>query len=133
MSNYHCRCNDKRCDGCGEGWLRELVEHVHGVSPFYHDIHTGLPIEPNTGELIALIHSELSEMLEGARTNKMDDYLPIRRAEEVEAADVLIRLLDYCGYRKLDLAGAFRDKLAYNRVRHDHTDEARREANGKKF
>lgn len=116
------------------GSLNDLVDHVHTLNArFYRDIHTGKRVERNAAELLALIHSEVSEMLEGVRKNTMDDHLPERRSEEVEAADVLIRLLDYCGYRNLDLAGAFRDKLRYNQTRHDHTDEARREANGKKF
>lgn len=116
------------------GSLNDLVDHVHTLNArFYRDIHTGKRVERNAAELLALIHSEVSEMLEGVRKNTMDDHLPERRSEEVEAADVLIRLLDYCGYRNLDLAGAFRDKLQYNQTRHDHTDEARREANGKKF
>lgn len=115
-------------------YLEDMVGAVHQLNEkFYRDIHTGALTERNAAELLALIHSEVSEMLEGVRKNAMDDHLPNRRAEEVEAADVLIRLLDYCGYRKLDLAGAFREKLAYNQMRHDHTPEARREANGKKF
>lgn len=105
----------------------ELNQH------FYRDIHTNEPIQRNVGELIALIHSEVSEMLEGARKGLPDDHLPHRRMEEVEAADILIRLMDYCGYRKLDIAGAVREKMAYNRTRQDHTPEARRAEGGKKF
>lgn len=93
----------------------------------------GSPKERNVGELIALIHSELSEMLEGVRKNKMDEHLPHRTSEEVEAADVLIRLFDYAGYRGLDLDGAVRDKMAYNKQRADHKPENRFAAGGKAF
>lgn len=114
--------------------LRFLAQDIHELNAhFYADIHSGLPVERNPGELIALIHSEASEMLEGVRKDCADTHLPHRRMEEVEAADILIRLLDYCGYRKLDIAGAVREKLAYNAYRSDHTPEARRAEHGKKF
>lgn len=114
--------------------LNAMAYQIHQLNKkFYQDIHTGEPIERNVGELIALIHSEASEMLEGVRKGLADSHIPSRPAEEVEAADLLIRLLDYCGYRKLDIAGAMRDKLAYNTKRMDHTHEARRAAGGKKF
>ena len=82
---------------------------------------------------IALIHSEVSEMLEGLRKGLPDDHLPDRSAEEVEAADVFIRLMDYCGARNLDLAGAVRAKMAYNETRADHQPDARGVAGGKQF
>jgi len=82
---------------------------------------------------IALIHSEVSEMLEGLRKGHRDDHLPDRSAEEVEAADVFIRLMDYCGARKLDLAAAVVDKMMYNKRRADHKPEARAQAGGKKI
>jgi NTP pyrophosphatase (non-canonical NTP hydrolase) len=114
--------------------LNSWANQIHTANAhFYRDINTGEPIVRNLGELIALIHSEASEMLEGVRKNKMDDKLPHRKQEEVEAADILIRLLDYCGYRQLDLGGAVIEKLAYNKTRQDHTNEARRAADGKKF
>jgi len=80
---------------------------------------------------IALIHSEVSEMLEGLRKNCMDDHLPLRRMEEVEGADVLIRLFDYMGRRRMDVAGATYEKMEYNSHRLDHTIEARNSEGGK--
>lgn len=116
------------------GGLKYLAQDINELNArFYRDLDTGQHIERNPGELIALIHSELSEMLEGVRKNIPDTHLVHRRMEEVEAADVLIRLMDYCAYRKLDISGAVREKLEYNTKRHDHTNEARRAANGKKF
>lgn len=64
---------------------------------WWRDIHTGAPIKRNVGELIALIHSEISEALEGERKNLMDSHLPHRRAGEVEMADAYIRILDMIG------------------------------------
>ena len=82
---------------------------------------------------IALIHSECSEMLEGLRKGLPDDHLPNRSMEEVEAADILIRLFDYAGARNLDLSGAVAEKLIYNAQRADHKPEARAAEGGKKF
>lgn len=74
--------------------------------------------ERNVGELIALIHSELSEALEAYRDgDKPDDKLPNHRGLTVELADALIRILDMAGGMNLDIAGAIVDKLNYNKSR----------------
>ena len=79
------------------------------------------------------MHSELSEMAEGVRKGIMDDHLPERSMEEVEAADCIIRILDYAEKHSLDLMGAIADKLEYNKTRADHKIENRKKENGKKF
>lgn len=118
-------------------WLGDLnraAVAIHELNDrFYRDLASGQRFERNRAELIALMHSELSEMLEGIRKDENDKHLPHRKSEEVEAADVLIRLLDYCGYRKLDIAGALVEKLSYNATRADHANESRRTIGGKKF
>lgn len=100
---------------------------------WWRDLETGEPIERNKGELLALIHSEISEVLEGVRKGHADKHLPHRTAEEVELADALIRIFDYAGEYGLDIDGAVREKLAYNDARADHQAEARRRDGGKKF
>ena len=84
-------------------------------------------------EKLALIHSEISEAMEGARKNLMDDKLPHRKMIEVELADALIRILDLAGALQLDLAGAMQEKLMYNKTRPDHQIENRKGVNGKQF
>ena len=84
-------------------------------------------------EKLALIHSEISEAMEGARKNLMDDKLPHRKMIEVELADALIRILDLAGALHLDLAGAMQEKLMYNKTRPDHQIENRKGVNGKQF
>lgn len=81
----------------------------------------------------ALIQSEATEAFEGLRKSRMDDHLPRRKSEEVELADLLIRVFDYAGAMQFDLAGAIAEKLAYNAQRHDHTLEAREAEGGKKL
>lgn len=82
---------------------------------------------------IALIHSEVSEALEGYRSDKMDDKLPHRKAIEVELADVIIRVGDLAGALGLDVAAAIQEKFAYNAQRADHKVENRAKKGGKKF
>jgi len=62
-------------------------------------------------EKIALIHSELSEMLECLRKNKGEEELAM------ECADVLIRLLDFTAARNIDLDQAVADKMMINDFR----------------
>lgn len=82
---------------------------------------------------LALVHSEISEALEGGRKGKMDDHLPSRKAEEVELADACIRIFDLAGARGLDLYGAIVEKQAYNKQRADHDPSNRAAEGGKKF
>ena len=108
----------------------------HGMAKqagWWNDLQTGEPKDRNDGEIIALMHSELSEALEGLRKDRNDDHLPHRKSVEVELADTLVRIFDYAGARGLDLAGALIEKLAYNAKRADHKPENRAKADGKKF
>lgn len=51
--------------------------------------------ERNQAEMIALMHSELSEALEGLRHgNPPSDHIPAFSAIEEEFADVIIRIMD---------------------------------------
>lgn len=108
----------------------------HGLaveSGWWHDPKSGEKVERNKGEMLCLIHSEISEAMEGARKNLMDDHLPHRKMEEVELADTLIRIFDYAGAHGFDLGGAVIEKLQYNQTRKDHSKEARLKDDGKKF
>jgi hypothetical protein len=99
---------------------------------WYADPATGEPIKRNFGEVVALMHSELSEALEADRKGLMDDKLPHRDGREVEFADCIIRILDTAAALGLDVAGAVIEKNRFNRQRADHKLEARA-AGGKKY
>ena len=84
-------------------------------------------------EKLCLIHSEVSEAMEGHRKGLPDDKLAHRPMIEVELADAVIRIADLAGALGLDLGGAIAEKMAFNAVRPDHKPEARAAAGGKAY
>lgn len=71
----------------------------------------------NNGEMIALMHSELSELLEAYREPGLSEKIPNFTQAEEEAADVLIRLLDFSVGRDIRLKEAVIAKMHYNEGR----------------
>jgi NTP pyrophosphatase (non-canonical NTP hydrolase) len=93
---------------------------------------SGTGQEPrNFGELVALMHTELSEMLESARVVTADGqpepghHCPEFSQLEEEAADLIIRLMDVAAYYKWRLGPAIAAKMLFN--------EGREHKHGKKF
>ena len=92
-------------------WAKEI--HENAVA------HGWWETERSTGEVIALIHSELSEALEEARDNRPMMYVLGPNGEEictpcyfngrkpegvaVELADAVIRVLDFAGFMNVPL------------------------------
>lgn len=96
------------------GWLAFQIAGRHG----WHDP------APTDGESAALVHSEVSELLEYLR--KSPEHLDERigtyewgdfRGVEAEAADIVIRLLDWCHRRGWRLPEAIVAKMRYNNLR----------------
>lgn len=115
--------------------IRAAISLAHKTASdagWYLDPATGEPIARNFGEVVALMHSELSEALEAHRKSLNDDKLPGRSGVEVELADCLLRIFDTAAALNLDLAGALIEKNRFNKTRADHKLEARR-AGGKKY
>lgn len=87
--------------------VKEFIDVCHDVakSKGWWDEHR------NDGELIALMHSELSEALEAMRKDASEEDV----AEEL--ADCCIRIFDYCGAKNIDLQQALLKKIDYNKTR----------------
>lgn len=116
--------------------LDAMVANIHQRNVdagWWSDLVTGERKERNVGELLCLIHSEISEGLEGHRKNLQDTHLPHHPMLTVEMADAFIREADLCGGLKLSFGRAVVEKLAYNAQRQDHKREARLANDGKKI
>lgn len=100
---------------------------------WWNDPTTGEKKDRNKGELLCLIHSEVSEAMEGERKNLNDDHLPERKMAEVELADTVVRIGDYAAGFDHDVAEAMMLKMAYNVSRADHKPENRAKDGGKSF
>ena len=84
-------------------------------------------------EKLCLIHSEVSEAMEGHRKGLIDDKLPEFMAITVGLADACIRIFDLAGALGLRLGPALAAKMAYNAQREDHKPENRNKPGGKAY
>jgi len=105
--------------------LNELSKQIHEnakAKGFYDG-------EKNVGEILCLIHSEVSEALEADMRNRYTNRNsnPIESVDfntffvenvkntfEDEMADIIIRTLDLCAYKGIDIHWHIRAKMRYN-------------------
>ncbi|WP_204352840.1 hypothetical protein [Salinicola peritrichatus] len=123
-------------DQRGAEQLARLCYQRSCAAGWWSDAKTGQAYEltpERFAQKLCLIHSEISEAMEGHRKGLMDDKLPHREMVEVELADAVIRIYDLAGRAGYDIIGAMVEKLEYNARRADHKPENRIKAGGKAY
>lgn len=113
--------------------INELSKQIHEnnkAKGFYED-------EKNIGEMLALIHSEVSEALEADRkgrtvshkfqrswSEKLSDKAfkemfeaNVKDSFEDELADIMIRVMDLSAFKGVDIEGHIMAKLRFNAMR----------------
>lgn len=126
--------NNEIADACN--LLRDVCHGDAFNAGWWVNPSTGVDTRDNPmcfSQKLCLIHSEISEAMEGDRKNLNDDKLPHRPMREVELADALIRIFDLAGAYNMDIGGAVAEKMAYNAKRADHKIENRLSSGGKAY
>jgi NTP pyrophosphatase (non-canonical NTP hydrolase) len=112
--------------------INELAKEIHEnnkAKGFYES-------EKNIGEMLCLIHSEVSEALEADRkglfttgniysvNDRTDDGIfktsfekCIKESFEDELADIMIRVMDLAAFKGIDLDEHIKAKVRYNKLR----------------
>jgi NTP pyrophosphatase (non-canonical NTP hydrolase) len=110
--------------------ISELVKQAHETAKakgWWEEKRTYL-------EILALIHSEISEAVECVREGMIEptvetteifnggSKVPQKISKKPiglpsELADVIIRIADFCGHEGIDLEAAIKAKMAYNKTR----------------
>lgn len=127
--------------GAEDDWRIDLSAHILARSCFakaykngwYHDPATGKPHDRSIPEMLCLIHSEISEALEGYRKGLADDKLPQHPMIAVELCDAAIRIFDLLGAYYPEHISSLVEKLQYNDTREDHKLANRAKVGGKAF
>lgn len=117
LSAFHILSEELHINSVNKGFWEDeeaLLNLVHENTKLYKRI-----IQLFTAEKIALIHSEISEALERTRKDieAPDEHCPEFTNFEIEMADALIRILEFCVRRRLRIGEATLAKHKYNLTR----------------
>lgn len=112
--------------------INELSKEIHKIN-VKNGFYEG---EKNIGEMLALIHSEVSESLEADRksrymngsiravngwfeTDKFKEgfEFAVKDTFEDELADIMIRVMDLAQFKGIDLESHIQAKMRYNSLR----------------
>ncbi len=100
---------------------------------WWDDVTTSVELSKVVPTKLCLIHSEISEAMEGHRKGKQDDHLPDYPMFAVELADAVIRIADLAGAHNFPLGEIIARKMEYNAKRADHKRENRQQPGGKAY
>ena len=97
--------------------IKEIMEEAFSIAS-EHGFYEGFE---NPYEKMALIHSEVSECVEDLRNRCIELVIDSETGKPnglpSELADIIIRVCDFSESRKIDLEGAIKIKMEFNRGR----------------
>lgn len=99
--------------------ISEIQNEIHSTAK----AHGWWDQEPNIGEKLMLMVSEVVEAFEHYRENQdINEVFYVGKDDKpdgipIELADVIIRILDFAGYFEINIEEAIRIKMKYNKGR----------------
>lgn len=114
----NCIALQKKFDGVKTigDWVHEI--HKNAVQHGWYDSKGA----KNFGELLMLVVTEVAEVMEEYRNGRLMKETYVNKNGKMcgipsELADIVIRVMDICGYYNIDLEQAIAEKHEYNKSR----------------